>query len=265
MKSLALASVLALSVSAVACAAPSGDVEEQSEVSESAANDLTSSSQSASEGKSLMRGEFSANGERFTLEVELTSKQNVQQMKYCEPWDSLDDYAGAAASVNYQEIGGSIRTIVRNAEGKIIGEASDTFGAFAAYARLDVSAHCTKSGKIKNREPSLHFENVNPLITVPGVIAETSKGPIWINPSYGGVARAFVNFDGSTDYQPLSRNADATLHPRPFGGSGQELHFGKGTMTFKPGEKIVLEVGTDIQGGSFGHAKHVEEIELKRQ
>jgi hypothetical protein len=258
MKSLALVSVLAVSLSAIACAAPTSDVE--SEVSESAANDLTSSS-----GKTVMRGEFRANGDRFTVEVEVTSKQNVKQFKYCDEWVSLDDYAGAAASPSYQETGGSIRTIVRSAEGKIIGEASDTFGAFSAYARLDIAKNCSRSGKIINRDATLHFDMVSPLITVPGVIAETSKGPIWINPSYGGVARAFVNFAGTADYRAISSNSEVTLHPRPFGGKGQELHFPKGELTFKPGEKIILEVGTDIQGGSFGHAKHVEEVELKRQ
>jgi len=268
----ALVAFVALASTAVACAAPSGSAEDEAAQDQASAQQVSSAeaevSSAAISGKSVLRGSFQAYGESYTLEIEVVSKQNVSQMKFCDPFVSQDDteYAGSSASpLNRDERGGTIRTIVRDANEKIIGESSADINSFSTYARLDYSANCSVSGKVTSRQVTEDFENITPLAWVQGAVAQTPKGEIWVVPSYGGVGREFVNLNGTAKYRAISSAASATFRPRPFSGKGQELHFAKGELALTTGKTLSIEVGSDIQGEGFKHATKTEYVQVTRQ
>lgn len=253
----------ALSLLTFACVAPEPEPDLAGE--RIATTDLATATTSA-EGVSVLRGSFGASGARLTVEVELVSKQHAKQMKYCTPYvdEGEHAYAGASASPSYRERGGTITTRVRAEDGSVLGETTRDVAAFSAYALLDPARSCTDAGDIADTRPLTTFE-ADPLLWVPGVIATTPAGEVWINPSYGGVADAPVSLAGTAEFRLLSPATEATLHPRPFGGRGQELHFDRGELTFQPGPTLVLEVGTDVAGGALGFARHVESVTLTRR
>lgn len=208
---------------------------------------------------SALRGAFEAYGDRYSVEVEIVSKQTVEHVIYCDADQGEGNRASAGSSAApdfHEESGGTIRTVVRDAKGAVLGEASSTIRPFAVYATLDPEARCTPEGHVKDLSPTRHFDAVDPLVWVPGVIVETEKGQIWINPSYGGVASAAVSFRGTAAYRPLT--TETTFGPRPFGGPGQEAILPVGELTFTPGERAVLEVGTNVQDEIARERRSVE-------
>ncbi len=269
---LALAALFSL----VACAAPGSEESNTATVDLAATNTPKTPAAAAAPAPShssnatsanVYRGSFEVMGSPFSLEVELTSKQTVKQTKYCDAGGPDEAaFAGSYASPDYAADvnGGSVRTIVRDAYGTIVGEASFPITAFSAdNFDVDVASQCKKGGQlVADTAPMTDFAHANPLVWVPGVVANTASGPIWINPSYGGAARVAVSFEGTAKYEAVS-NASST-RPRPFGGAGQELVFEKGELTFVPGPaSIELEIGADVDP-TGSHARDVRIVSLSR-
>lgn len=261
----ALASLSLATLSLAACASPSST--DDAHGSSAATADLTDTSPAAAAGATLYRGGFEAMGRRFSLEVELTSKQSVKQTKYCDAGGRDESpFAGVSASPDYEASsgGGQVRTIVRDTAGAIVGEASYAIAPFSAYTfDVDVTKQCKSGGRlVADVAPATTLSHASPLVWVPGVIANTAEGAIWINPSYLGVDRVYVSFDGTATYE--ARSSKTSLHPRPFGGVGQELVFEEGELTFEPGPSTIsLEIGTDIDP-SGSHARDRRTVSLAR-
>ncbi|MFO0739674.1 MAG: hypothetical protein U0270_27495 [Labilithrix sp.] len=264
----ALAALSLATLSLAACASPSSaDDAHGSSAATADLTDTSPASPAAATGATVYRGGFEAMGRRFSLEVELTSKQIVKQTKYCDAGGRDESpFAGVSASPDYEagSAGGQVRTIVRDAAGAIVGEASYAIAPFSAYTfDVDVTKQCKSGGRlVADVAPATTFSHASPLVWVPGVIASTAEGAIWINPSYLGVDRVYVSFDGTATYE--ARSSKTSLHPRPFGGVGQELVFEEGELTFEPGPSTIsLEIGTDIDP-SGSHARDRRAVSLAR-
>lgn len=252
---------LSLSLSLAGCASSDLAGAEESAASISAAAPAAATTR--------FLGQVDVDGAKYTVEVEMTIDQVVEQTRTCIV---DDDDRDVWAYVSHDTKSGALvtRTIVRRADGAILAEGSTSTTIRAG--EVVESSMCSADGTVLDRGPRSAIA-ASGLVWINGVAADVPGGPIWVNGGYGAPGREFAYVRGQASFvQTEAIGASVPVGHSP----GERLTVGRGNLTididqisvgedqpFQDG--IQLTIGIGVQGTPFGHPARTEKVLLKRQ
>lgn len=254
-----LRSFFILSALLVGCASSSSSTTEPGEV---AASEISAAS-------NLFRGSVVLDGATYLIDVEMTIDQVSKQVRSCIAYEGEAPYA----FLSQEPVSGglTVRTVVRDVKGAVLGETS-TKDTVSTLKEIDAKATCTAKGKVTDRAP-VDTQELSELVWINGLKVAVPGGPIWVNNGYGEPGREFASLKGTIQYKQTE--VVGTSVPVGFAG-GERVTTGRGTHTIdiqKVGvgedaswsNDITLDIGFGSQGGHFEHPVRREKIVLRRQ